>query len=84
PCSTLDLKHPRRKLQAICPFCYKAGREESIFSGGSRAICIPVVGGASTGKSAFITAYARSVIDEVAPSQGLSTRFYDEDREKMY
>ena len=84
PCSTLDLKHPRRKLQAICPFCYKAGREESIFSGGSRAICIPVVGGASTGKSAFITAYARSVIDEVAPSHGLSTRFYDEDREKMY
>ena len=83
-CSVLDRKHPRRDLQALCPFCYKAGREESILSGNSRAICIPVVGGASAGKSAFITAYARYVIDDKAPKKGLNVRFYDADRERMY
>lgn len=83
-CSVLDRKHPRRDLQALCPFCYKAGREEAIRSGNSRAICIPVVGGASAGKSAFITAYAQSVIDGTAPRKGLNVRFYDDDRERMY
>ncbi|TPF96347.1 hypothetical protein EP30_07930 [Bifidobacterium sp. UTCIF-39] len=83
-CSVLDRKHPRRDLQALCPFCYKAGREESVLSSNSRAICIPVVGGASAGKSAFITAYAQSVIDDRAPKNGLHVRFYDDDRERMY
>lgn len=84
PCSIFDRKSPRSNLQATCPFCYKAGRETLIKASDSRTICIPVVGGASSGKTAFITAYSTSIIEQVAPSRGLNTRFYDTEREQMY
>lgn len=80
PSSVLDRRKPRRKLTAICPYCLAAGHEEIIRSAGSRTICIPVVGGASAGKTSFINAYAVSMIKYRASAHGLKTRFYDKAR----
>lgn len=69
----------RRKLEAICPHCSTplADRE-------SVPICIPVVGGRSVGKTAFITAFSKKFIDEVAPSKSWETEFYNDKKANIY
>jgi hypothetical protein len=69
----------RRNLEAICPHCSTplADRE-------SVPICIPVVGGRSVGKTAFITAFSKEFIDEVAPSKKWETEFYNANKENIY
>lgn len=69
----------RRNLEAICPQCSTplADRE-------SVPICIPIVGGRSVGKTAFITAFSRGFIDEVAPSKFWETQFYNEAKANIY
>lgn len=84
PSSILDRRKPRRKLTALCPYCLATGHEEIIRSAGSRTICIPVVGGASSGKTSFINAYAVSMITSRAKAHGLATRFYDKAREQRF
>lgn len=84
PSSLLVVKNPRRDLDAICPNCWISGREESIQGAGSRTLCIPVVGGESAGKSALITAYAKSIIDVKAPAGGLTCEFYNDEKKIMY
>lgn len=84
PSSVLDRRRPRRKLTALCPYCLAAGHDEIIRSAGSRTICIPVVGGASSGKTSFINAYAVSMIMSRAGAHGLTTRFYDKAREQRF
>lgn len=84
PSSVLDRRRPRRKLTALCPYCLAAGHDEIIRSAGSRTICIPVVGGASSGKTSFINAYAVSMITSRAGAHGLTTRFYDKVREQRF
>ena len=69
----------RNKLQAECPFCGRqlSGRE-------SRPICIPIVGGRSVGKTAFITAFSKEFIDKVAPDKGFNIEFYDKQKEDIF
>lgn len=69
----------RRNLKAICPHCSTplADRE-------SVPICIPIVGGRSVGKTAFITAFSKEFIDNVAPSKSWETEFYNANKEKIY
>ena len=56
----------REKLKAVCPFC-----GTNIKDGGKHVdICIPVVGGANSGKTCFVS-MAVQKIEEVAPSLGL-------------
>lgn len=69
----------RRNLEAICPYCSTplADRE-------SVPICIPIVGGRSVGKTAFITAFSKQFIDKVAPSKSWEIEFYNTSKENIY
>jgi len=69
----------RRNLEAICPHCSTplADRE-------SVPICIPVVGGRSVGKTAFITAFSKDFIDQVAPAHSWDIEFYNDKKEEIY
>lgn len=69
----------RKELDAECPNCgHKLTDRES------RPICIPVVGGRSVGKTAFITAFSREFIENVAPSKGFEIEFYNDKKEDIY
>ncbi len=69
----------RRNLEAICPVCSTPLSDRE-----SVPICIPVVGGRSVGKTAFITAFSRDFIEKVAPSKSLETEFYNEKKADIY
>ncbi len=69
----------RKNLEAECPHCgYKLTDRES------RPICIPVVGGRSVGKTAFITAFSREFIESVAPAKGFDIEFYNDKKADIY
>lgn len=60
----------REKLDAICPNC-----GHSVWGGGKNVdICIPIVGGASAGKTCFISS-AISKIEEVSSGHGLEYEY---------
>lgn len=69
----------RKNLQAYCPKCGAplADREDV-------PICIPIVGGRSVGKTAFITAFSKGFLDDVAPEHGWDTAFYNKEKENIY
>ncbi len=69
----------RRNLEAICPHC-----STSLADRESVPICIPIVGGRSVGKTAFITAFSKEFIGEVAPSKSWETEFYNENKANIY
>jgi Double-GTPase 2 len=64
----------RGKLQARCPECQvlldRAHTE-------THKAFIPVVGGPAAGKSAFLFAATRGLVERVAPSSGLTPQFLD-------
>lgn len=69
----------RKNLEAECPHCgHKLTDRES------RPICIPIVGGRSVGKTAFITAFSKEFIEKVAPSKGFDIEFYNEKKADIY
>lgn len=74
----------RKKLQAICPNCLQRGRTTYLNDRESRPLCIPVVGGRSVGKTAYITAFAKRFIEFVAPQKGLEIEFYNQAKEDIY
>lgn len=74
----------RKKLQAICPNCLQRGRTTYLNDRESRPLCIPVVGGRSVGKTAYITAFAKRFIEFVAPQKGLEIEFYNQAKENIY
>lgn len=69
----------RKSLEAECPRC-----GHRLMDRESRPICIPVVGGRSVGKTAFITAFARDFIEQVAPQKGFEIEFYNKQKENIY
>lgn len=69
----------RRNLEAICPHCSTPLSDRE-----SVPICIPIVGGRSVGKTAFITAFSKEFIDEVAPSKSWETEFYNKAKADIY
>lgn len=71
----------RKNLSAICPnpLCRKPLSDRE-----SRPICVPVIGGRSVGKTAYITAFSKTFIDKVAPDKGMKIEFYNADKEKIY
>lgn len=69
----------RRDLKAICPHCSTPLSDRE-----SVPICIPIVGGRSVGKTAFITAFSKEFIDEVAPSKSWETEFYNKAKADIY
>jgi len=69
----------RKNLDAECPRCgHKLTDRES------RPICIPVVGGRSVGKTAFITAFSKEFIEKVAPQKNFEIEFYNSAKEGIY
>ncbi len=69
----------RGNLDAICPFCNKVLKgSESV------PLMIPVVGGRSAGKTAFITAFSHDFIERIAPSKGIQVTHYSPDSERFY
>lgn len=69
----------RSQLLAQCGHCGTA-----LNSRESRPICIPVVGGRSVGKTAFITAFAHDFINSVAPHKALETELYNPEKGSLY
>ena len=69
----------RGKLAAECPKC-----GVSLSGTGSRPILVPVIGGRSSGKTAYITAFSYDFIEKVAPRNGLSIEHYNDDTKKFY
>ena len=69
----------RKNLEAECPMC-----GHKLMDRESRPICIPVVGGRSVGKTAFITAFSREFIETVAPANGFEIEFYNEKKADIY
>jgi GTPase SAR1 family protein len=69
----------RRHLEGICPKC-----GNSLMNKEAVPICIPVVGGSSVGKTAFITAFSKDFIDRVAPAKRWKISFYNDQVEKTY
>ena len=51
----------RKELSAECPHCGHALSDRE-----SRPICIPIVGGRSVGKTAFITAFSKEFIENIS------------------
>ncbi len=74
----------RKKLQAICPECLADGRTTILNDRESRPFCIPVVGGRSVGKTAYITAFSHLFIEKVAPEHGLEIEFYNNSKSSIY
>lgn len=69
----------RKDLEAECPSCgHKLSDRES------RPICIPIVGGRSVGKTAFITAFSKEFIENVALAKGFEIEFYNDKKEDIY
>jgi len=69
----------RKNLDAECPNC-----GHNLSDRESRPICIPIVGGRSVGKTAFITAFSKEFIESVAPAKGFDIEFYNEKKEDIY
>lgn len=74
----------RKKLQAICPNCLLEGKTTYLNDRESRPLCIPVVGGRSVGKTAYITAFSKQFVEFVAPQNNLEIEFYNGAKEKIY
>lgn len=66
----------RRKLNAECPEC---GRSLNNDAGVSEAVpvCIPVIGGPSVGKTCYITAVMKELLEKVSPKTGINIAFYN-------
>lgn len=69
----------RDKLAAVCPKC---GHE--LNGTGNRPLCVPIIGGRSSGKTAYITAFSYDFIEKVAPRRGLEIIHYNEEMENFY
>ena len=75
----------RKDLESICPVCLERdGVVHYLNNRESRPICIPIVGARSVGKTAFITAFSKDFIEEVAPAKGLEIELYNEEKQQIY
>lgn len=74
----------RKELQAICPDCLQESKYTILNERESRPLCIPVVGGRSVGKTAYITAFSHKFVEEIAPNNKLDIKFYNENKKRIY
>ncbi len=71
----------RGRLQARCPVCKLLLHREHVES---KRIFIPIFGGPSVGKSAFMFSVVRKLIDERASKYNYETEFIDSTTESMF
>lgn len=74
----------RKKLKAICPNCMIEGKITHLNDRESRPLCVPVVGGRSVGKTAYITAFSKEFVETVASQSGLEVELYNREKETIY
>lgn len=74
----------RNKLQAICPMCLADGKITVLNDRESRPLCVPVVGGRSVGKTAYITAFSHKFVEDIAPRNKLDIEFYNDSKKSIY
>lgn len=67
------------KLAAECPTCGYELRKT-----GSKPLCIPIVGGRASGKTAYITAFSYDFIEKAAPRNGITIKHYSESMKCFY
>jgi len=71
----------RGRLQARCPQCHENIAREHVES---RRIFVPIMGGPSAGKSAFLFGAVRQLVDHEAGSLGFRAEFFDKRSEGAY
>jgi hypothetical protein len=73
----------RGRLQARCPHkkCHHLLHREHVES---RKILVPILGGPSAGKTAFMFAVVRKLVEEKAKTMGFETAFVDSNTESEY
>ena len=69
----------RKNYPAFCAHCACSLSDRE-----NMPICIPVVGGRSVGKTAFITAFSKDFIDNIAPKYGWQTEFYNDEKKVIF
>lgn len=69
----------RGRLEAECPKCGFA-----LSGTGSRPLCVPIVGGRSSGKTAYITAFSYDFIEKAAPRNGFVISHYNDATRQFY
>lgn len=69
----------RKNYPSYCATC-----GNSLSDRENMPICIPVVGGRSVGKTAFITAFSKNFIEKLAPENDWTTEFYNEEKKDIY
>lgn len=74
----------RRELTAICHHCWLEGKITYLNDRETVPICIPVVGGRSVGKTAFITAFSKDFVESVAPEKSWEIEFYNQDKSDIF
>lgn len=71
----------RGRLQARCPSCHENIAREHVES---RRIFVPIMGGPSTGKSAFLFGAVRQLIEHEAKNLGFRAELFDKRSEGAY
>jgi GTPase SAR1 family protein len=74
----------RRELESICQNCWHEGKITYLNNKETVPICIPVVGGRSVGKTAFINAFSKDFIEKVAPAKSWEIEHYSEAKSDIY
>lgn len=75
-CSVLS---GRKMQQAFCPSC-----DTLVYDRENLPVCIPVIGGRSVGKTAYITAFAKTFFDEISVDQGWTVEHYSPETQNLY
>lgn len=71
----------RGRLQARCPQCHENIAREHVES---RRIFVPIMGGPSAGKSAFLFGAVKQLVDDEANCLGFSAKLFDRRSEGAY
>jgi hypothetical protein len=69
----------RSNLEANCPNCTRA-----IETRETKPICIPIIGGPSVGKTCYLCAATKCLIEDVSPKYSWKIRFLNKINEDMY
>jgi GTPase SAR1 family protein len=69
----------RNQLPTLCPKCHHEINTKQM-----TPLCIPIVGGPSVGKTSFLFAAVKNLVEEIAPQKGWQIRFLDEPNKMLY
>ncbi len=71
----------RKKLEAKCP---NANCSRTIDVEITKPICVPIIGGPSVGKTCFLAASTKDLVEKIAPRNSWKIRFTNKQNENLY